>query len=186
MKKIGILLLVVIVFCTLALCGCGKKNDDSNATKIVVNKVGTMATAKLLANSVEVEKEKLPLELQYIADLGADQGVKISLTSEVYTKTKASNEEFDNLHDYNFLFTDVNEEGTKTALVKVCKDGTPLRDYFFQADEIESKIKGTSVVLFSYRNKYVARFSMDYAKYDVETTDFSEAEMLAFVESLIK
>ncbi len=181
MKKIGyILLAAIIVIGVFAITGCGEKQEEDKG--INVNKIEVMASAKLLAASKVIEKEEFPEDIAYITEDGSMTGLNLDMVSALYIKADPSKEAFDKIHDYRFLFSN---EG-KSAQVSVCKDGTPLRDYFFQSTEELSSIFGVDARIYLYDGKYIVRLEKNGYYFDIETTGMEENEMLFFVSEVVR
>ena len=182
MKKL--LLCVVVLALAIGLCACNgeKKNEQPEGDSIKINEIETLASAKILANSEVIEKDKLPEKLQYIVDLGEHEGVRNTMISGVYTKSDYSKEEYDILHDYSFLFGDDDQKSIK---VNLSLTGTPLRDYFFESTDEISSIEGIEITLYNFRDRYLARFSNNEVNFGVESQGISEEDFISFIKSLI-
>ena len=204
MNKVIALLIIAICIFALSACDTATNNTPVNNNEaeqtttnqteisngettttgngIVVNEIENLASAKLLAETKFVEKEELPEDIKYLADLGEALGLKLDFASEVYTKSDMSSEEFDTLHDYSFLYT----RDDKSAKITLSKEETPLRDYFFNTTQESSKIDGTNVVVSKFEDKYIVRFNYKDINFDVETNGMSQEEMVSFVKEILK
>ena len=189
MNKIKFLVMaVLVVFSAILMTACGEKttsnskdNTISKANDVIINDIDVMANAKILADSKVIDKEELPAEIKYIAYIKV-ANLNLDMISQVYTKSDSSKEEFDVLHDYNFLF--LNEENS--AKISLCMDGTPLRDYFFQSEEVVSNYNGIFTMFYKFKNKYIARFEKNGISFDIETSGVSEEDMLSLVKEVMK
>ena len=179
---------VLVVFSAILMTACGentisnsKDNMELEINNVIINDIDVMASAKLLAESKIIDQNDLPTEVKYIADVEV-ANLSLDMISEVYTKSNASQEEFDILHDYNFLFS--NEENS--AKISLCMNGKPLRDYFFQSEEVVSNYDGIDTIFYRFKDNYIVRFEKNGINFDIETSGISKDDMLLLVQEVMK
>ena len=174
---VGIFLIVLSI-----VTSCSEKEANSYTNMINVNEIEDLASAKIMAESKVITKEELPEDLAYIAEMRTPGNMKLTMINEVYTKSDMTQNVFDVLHDYNFLFSDDNN---RTISVKLSKTGTPLRDYFFQSENKISTINGINDVITQFKNRYMHTFSVDLYSFDLETSGLTLVESISLVQQLI-
>ncbi len=204
MKKLFVLFIIAICIFALSACDTNKpttpvnnnpveqtttgqtENTNNETTpvvdNIVVNEIENLASAKILAETRFVDKETLPEDLKYLANLGESLGLKLDNSAEIYTKSDLEGEDFDELHDYSFFYSRDN----KSAKINLSRIDTPLRDCFFNTTQESSRINGTNAVVSSYEDKYFVRFNYNNINFDVETNGLSQEEMVGFVTEIVK
>ena len=157
------------------------ENQDTASQQIVINPISDMASTKLMVDSREISREDIPSDIRYLADLTI---VPLSYLTAYYTKSNYSESAYDVLHDYVLLF--FNEDNEQSIRISASKEGNPLRDYFFTAPKELSFIKGVSVNISKYEEKYIVTFSQGRFSFDVETNQLNQDELIALLEEMIK
>ena len=192
MKNTKIIFLVSLMLLCVLFAGCDKQQDvtpasdtpsGTNATDnpIVINEIDDIAFTKLMAESKVIEKEELPEELAHVADLSTP--AELYMISTIYTKSDMTKEDFDVLHDYAFLFSDDIEINIS---IKASKEGTPLRDYFFNSEKEVSNIDGAAVIISQYEDRYYAQFENGDYTFDVETSGMNQEQLVEIIKNIIQ
>jgi hypothetical protein len=182
MKKEILFFIAIFLIVLFIVTSCSEKEPESVPNMINVNEIEDLASAKIMAESKVITKNELPADLAYIADIRVPNNMKLTMINEIYTKSDMTKEEFNVLHDHDFLFSDDNN---RTISVKVSKVGSTLRDYFFQSENKVSTINDINVVISQFRNRYIETFTVDNYSFDVETTGLTLIESIDIVQSLI-
>ena len=60
-----------------------------------------------------------------------------------------------------------------------------MRDYYFK-DGKASKINGLELIVYQYENLYMTNFKYKNLNIDIETSNITEEELLALLQSIIK
>ncbi len=78
-------------------------------------------------------------------------------------------------HDYVFEFLTENDGEVKIA---ICADEEPLRDCFFLCENPkESKINGTTALIYSVQDSFMVQFSYDTVNYDIDMRNITLEEV---------
>ena len=104
------------------------------------------------------------------------------MINEVYTKSDINSEIYDILHDFSFLYSKDN----KSIKINLSRIEKPLRDTFYQSENIVSKVSGIDVIINSYDKEYLANFTTNNINFNIETKELSQNELLSLIKNIIK
>lgn len=190
--------LVFIVSCVMLL-----KYDNSkkafitdNGHKIIINKIKEIGAYSLDADvrlDTDIEVQEKFNEYFFINDLKIPNDLKLSSKYLVYTKKFCETKEncqnlaYDILHDYVLWYEkEINNLVVKKINISFSKDYEPLRDYVIKSNNLKtSKINSTELKISSYHDMYIATFTYNNLKFDIETEGISETELIELLESII-
>ena len=176
-------LLVIIFLGVFILTGCNKESTKSNTNttkdEITINKIDSLSRSKIMANTTVIDENGLPEELKYLTSV---TDLKVDMINEVYTKSDINSEIYDILHDFSFLYSKDN----KSIKINLSRIEKPLRDTFYQSENIVSKVSGIDVIINSYDKEYLANFTTNNINFNIETKELSQNELLSLIKNIIK
>lgn len=101
-----------------------------------------------------------------------------------YFRENKESEEYNTLGYYEIIYDNSNDRSIK---VSYCKNGKPVRDYYFSDEESKiTIINGIELKIYKYRNIFFTEFEYNDYNFDIETSEITEQELSTFLSSILK
>lgn len=198
MKKIKLSHILVPAFALVAVLTIGivavnlenkpedKKMIASEGIKVElnINQIKQMSQTRLDADIKTSDFENLPTKFDFIKNVKTPSSITLTNKYNIYVKSNKDIAKYDILHDYVFSYT--NKNNTKDIQIAFSELEKPLRDYYIEDGEKESKIGETKVLISQYEDLYIATFEKQGTYFDIETKGITQQELVDLLTSVIE
>jgi len=136
----------------------------------------------IIRKDVNYEKLITSPEYTFLKDMKIPNELNIKTYKGVYTKDYENKKnQYNILNNYEFIYTN----NDKAITLSFSKNNKPLRDYYFNNGK-KSTINNTEIIIYKEENTYITIFTYDNIKFDIETINLKEKELIDFLKSIIK
>lgn len=101
----------------------------------------------------------------------------------VYTKSNRETAEYDYLMQYEKMYKNSNND--RNIVISYSEKNKPIRDYHFENGKT-SVINDVELTIYQYKNSYMTEFNYKNLNIDIETSNVSQQELVALLQSIIK
>lgn len=101
----------------------------------------------------------------------------------IFTKSNRDSKEYDYLMQYEKIYK--TNDNQRNIVINFSDKNKPMRDYEF-SDGTPSTINGFDMVIYKYENLYMTEFKYKNLYIDIETSNITEKELVALLQSIIK
>lgn len=197
--KVKYVAIPVLVLATLVIVFVGMNQDlfFKQEEKIIVaqeeekeeiilhiNTLKHISMAKLDADIKTIQLEQLPEKFTFMNHITIPKGVKLEHSYIVYTKPNREAKEYTILHDYVFSYSNFEKE--KNIIIAFSETQKPLRDYYINEEAKKSTICGTELEIYQYEEMYMTFFEKNGVKFDIETNNITQEELVDLLKSILK
>lgn len=161
-----------------------ENREESLAKEININKLDKMAMMSLDAdiktlNNINILYFEYLKYLKIPDDFDNKEDMKA-----IYTRSDVTKDNYDTLNNYVFSYR--NTKNNRNIILAFSDKYKPLRDYYIEnKNKKVSKIGNAELYISQSEKMYIVEFEYKGVKFDIETIDISEDELVSLLESLI-
>lgn len=176
--KYGIVLVVIVfgVLIRVLITSFSREEENIyNEEKIVFNRIKSYQN---VSYDMDVQVIESPCDCIW------DDYAGFQLPMDVVLKNDygLSIGEVETIHDYVFEFSG-NENRRVTITYSSISE--PFRDYFIESEAEVSNIRDNKVVLYQYKNMFIAYFYYNQKYYDIEAVYLTEKELITLIKGIM-
>lgn len=157
---------------------------EEGLTKIInINKAEDLAISSLDADMKIVNNVMIPY-FEFLAGLAIPEDFdnKEDMRA-IYTRSGVNPNNYDTLNNYEFHYR--NTLNNREIILSFSDKYEPLRGYYIENKGKASKIGNIELIITQYKDMYIVKFKAKDINFDIETTDITEQELIALLESVI-
>lgn len=166
----------------IGIANLKENKEESIKIEININKLETVSEMRIDAkvedaNSLDMQYFEILKNIKVPNNMGKMGAEKIyvrDLNTGEYTK----------LHSYVCTYLDINDN-MRNIRISFSDTNKPLRDYHFEDIGNISKINDIELKIYQYEEAYITIFEFGGYKFDIETSNVTEEEILEVLKSII-
>lgn len=174
---------LIAIICISLLLNQNQPDIQEKDKIIYFNQVDETSQTSLDADIKTIAIQELPSKFSFINNIVVPKSFPLNNSYAVYTKGNASSN-YNVLHDYVFEY---HRNDMDKILISFSELEHPLRDYYFDEENPkQSEIGHTELVIYQFKENYIAQFTYNDIYFDIETTGISQNELIDLLSSIIK
>lgn len=157
-----------------------KEEKENLQVQLNINKIDSMALAKLDADIKVLDNVKLDFE--FLDNIKVPSDLNNINRCALYIKGPNS-KEYTILNNYEFVYR--SEQQDRDIVIAFSTEHKPLRDYYIDDVNSKSKIGNVELEISQYKEMYIVTFNYKNINFDIETNNIKREELIEFLKSII-